>query len=81
MVGPTPSLQDLYVTDQAGGRRIARDVMSFLLAERNARSPEALSATTRRFAQWCFESGRETARDSWPAELERLGPTTGIGDE
>jgi hypothetical protein len=81
MVGPTPSLQDLYVTDQAGGRRIARDVMSFLLAERNARSPEALSETTRRFAQWCFESGRETARDSWPAELERLGPTTGIGDE
>jgi hypothetical protein len=78
MAGPTPSLQDLYVTDQAGGRRSPRDVMSFLMAERAASD---LSATARRFANWCFESGRTTARDSWPAMLERHEPATGIGDD
>ena len=79
MVGPTPSLQDLYMTDQAGRRRPARNLMSFLLAEREATDPTALSATVRRFSQWCLEANRAIARDAWPAVLERVR-TTGMDD-
>jgi hypothetical protein len=79
MVGPTPSLQDLYLTDQAGRRRPARNLMDFLLAERAAQDPPALSETVRRFSQWSLEAHRAIARDSWPAVLERVH-TTGIDD-
>jgi len=79
MVGPTPSLQDLYMTDQAGRRRPARNLMSFLLAEREATDSTALSETVRRFSQWCLEANRAIARDAWPAVLERVR-TTGMDD-
>jgi hypothetical protein len=80
MVGPTPSLQDLYVTDQAGKRRPPRNVMRFLMTERAAADSSALSDAARCFAEWCFESDRTTSRDSWPALLERRGPANGIDD-